>query len=123
MYKYMKRSEETEQMTLIDWCNINVCKYPELKLIYHIANGGKRNKLEAGRLKRGGVKKGVPDLCLPVSRGAYHGLYIEMKFGNGRTSKEQKEWINDLSEQGYKAVVCNGFEEAKDTIIKYISIV
>lgn len=123
MYKYMKRSEETEQMTLIDWCNINICKYPELKLIYHIPNGGKRNKLEAGRLKRGGVKKGVPDLCLPVSRGIYHGLYIEMKFGNGRTSKEQKEWINDLTEQGYKAVVCNGFEEAKETIIKYMSIV
>ncbi|CEP50287.1 VRR-NUC domain-containing protein [[Clostridium] sordellii] len=123
MYKYMKRNEETEQMTLIDWCNINICKYPELKLIYHIPNGGKRNKLEAARLKRGGVKKGVPDLCLPVSKGAYHGLYIEMKFGNGRTSKEQKEWINDLTEQGYKAIVCNGFEEAKDTIIKYMSIV
>lgn len=123
MYKYMKRSEETEQMTLIDWCNINICKYPELKLIYHIPNGGKRNKLEAARLKRGGVKKGVPDLCLPVSKGTYHGLYIEMKFGNGRTSKEQKEWILNLNHQGYKAVVCNGFEEAKDTIINYMSIV
>lgn len=121
MYKYMKRSEETEQMTLIDWCNINVCKYPELKLIYHIPNGGKRGKLEAARLKRGGVKKGVPDLCLPVSRKKYHGLYIEMKFGNGRTSKEQKEWIADLTEQGYRAVVCNGFEEAREEILKYIA--
>lgn len=121
MYRYMKRSEETEQMTLIDWCNINICKYPELKLIYHIPNGGKRGKLEAARLKRGGVKKGVPDLCLPVSRKNYHGLYIEMKFGNGRTSKEQKEWIADLTDQGYRAVVCNGFEEAKEEILKYIA--
>lgn len=117
----MKRSEETEQITLIDWCNINTCKYPELKLIYHIPNGGKRGKSEAVRLKHGGVKKGVPDLCLPVPRKNYHGLYIEMKYGNGRTSKEQKEWILNLNNQGYKAVVCNGFEEAKEVIERYLA--
>ncbi|MDB8790643.1 VRR-NUC domain-containing protein [Romboutsia sp. 1001216sp1] len=121
MYVNMKRSEETEQMTLIDWCNINTCIYPELKLIYHIPNGGKRGKSEGARLKRAGVKKGVPDLCLPVPRRNYHGLYIEMKYGNGRTSKEQKEWINKLNEQGYYATVCNGFEEAKEAIERYIN--
>lgn len=121
MYVNMKRSEETEQMTLIDWCNINTCIYQELKLIYHIPNGGKRGKSEAARLKRAGVKRGVPDLCLPVPRSRFHGLYIEMKYGNGRTSKEQKEWIKELSGQGYKAVVCNGFEEAKETIERYIN--
>ena len=118
--QYMKRSEETEQITLIHWCNVNICKYPELELIYHVPNGGKRNKSEAIRLKRAGVKKGVPDLCLPVPKKNYNGLYIEMKYGNGRTSKEQKEWINKLNEQGYKAVVCNGFEEARSTIEEYI---
>ena len=89
----MRRSEETEQITLIDWCNLNIHIYPELELIYHVPNGGKRSKTEAIRLKRAGVKKGVPDLCLPVPRSNYNGLYIEMKYGNGRTSKEQKEWI------------------------------
>ena len=121
IYANMKRSEETEQMALIDWCNINTCKYPELELIYHVPNGGKRSKTEAVRLKRAGVKKGVPDLCLPVPRRKYHGLYIEMKYGNGRTSKEQKDWIKKLNEQGYYAVVCNGFEEAREVIEKYIA--
>ena len=121
IYANMKKSEETEQMELIDWCNINTCKYPELELIYHIPNGGKRSKTEAVRLKRSGVKKGVPDLCLPVPRRKYHGLYIEMKYGNGRTSKEQKEWIKKLNKQGYYAVVCNGFEEAREVIEKYIA--
>ena len=121
MYRNMKRSEETEQMTLVDWCNINIFKYPELKLLYHIPNGGRRNKLEAARLKRAGVKKGVPDLCLPVARGKFYGMYIELKYGKGKTSKEQKEWIADLTEQGYRAVVCNGFEEAKKAIIDYLS--
>lgn len=119
--KNMKRSEETEQIILIDWCNLNRFKYPELELVYHVPNGGKRNKSEAIRLKRAGVKKGVPDLCLPVARGNYHGLYIEMKYANGKTSKEQKEWIEKLNKQGYKAVVCNGFEEAREAIEKYIA--
>ena len=43
-----------------------------------------------------------------------------MKYGNGRTSKGQKEWIKKLNEQGYKAVVCNGFEEARNTIEEYL---
>ena len=52
----MKRSEASEQITLIQWCDINRCKYPELGLIFHIPNGGKRNKLEAIKLKK---KKGL----------------------------------------------------------------
>ncbi len=117
----MKRSESTEQITLIDWCNINICKYPELELLYHIPNGGRRSKVEAVRLKREGVKKGVPDLCLPVARGNYHGLYIEMKYEKGKTSKEQKEWLSKLNKQGYKAVVCYGFEEAREIIENYMA--
>lgn len=120
MYRNMRRSESTEQMTLIDWCNINTCIYPELELIYHIPNEGKRSNFQGTKLKREGLKKGVPDLCLPVPRYGYHGLYIEMKYGNGRTTKEQNEWIRKLNEQGYKAVVCNGFEEAKSMIEEYI---
>lgn len=121
MYRNMKRSESTEQMTLIDWCNINTCAYPELELIYHIPNEGKRSDYQGKKLKREGLKKGVPDLCLPVPRREYNGLYIEMKYGNGRISKEQKEWLEKLNKQGYLAVVCYGFEEARETIEAYIS--
>lgn len=54
MYRNMKRSESTEQMALIDWCNINVCIYPELSLIYHIPNEGKRSNYQGKKLKREG---------------------------------------------------------------------
>ena len=47
--------------------------------MFHIPNGGSRNKLEASNLKKQGVKAGVPDLFLPVGRGSYHGLFIELK--------------------------------------------
>lgn len=119
---HKKRSESTEQITLIQWCNLNKCVWPELGLIFHIPNGGQRNKTEARRLKTEGVKAGVPDLFLPVARGKFHGLFIEMKYGNNKATPKQREWIIELNKQGYYAVVCNGFEEAKTTIESYIKM-
>ena len=67
-------TEAQEQMTLFSWAAMQSGKYPELNLLYHVPNGGSRHKAEAGRLRAEGVKAGVPDLCLPVARGQYHGL-------------------------------------------------
>ncbi|WP_057541443.1 VRR-NUC domain-containing protein [Paraclostridium sordellii] len=119
----MRRSEESEQINLIQWCKYNEHIYPGLELIHHIPNGGKRNKLEAARLKQAGVKAGVPDLHLPVPKGEYCGLYIEMKWNGNKPTPKQKMWIKKLREQRHCVVVCDGFEEAKYTIIKYMSIV
>lgn len=89
--------------------------------MYHIPNGGKRGRAEAIRFKAEGVKAGVPDICLPVARGAWHGLYIELKRREGgRVSTEQAEWIEVLIRQGYQAAVCRGWEEAKETIMNYL---
>lgn len=119
----MKRSEATEQILVMQWCELNECIYPELELMHHIPNGGKRDKAEASRLKKQGVKSGVPDLHLPVPRGEYCGLYIEMKWNGNKPTPKQKMWIKKLREQRHCVVVCDGFEEAKDTIIKYMSII
>ena len=94
---------------------------PELGLLYAIPNGGKRAIKTAIALKAQGVKSGVPDMCLPVARGGYHGLYIELKRQKGGTvSETQKSWITALTEQGYKAVVCKGADEAIGTIKEYL---
>ena len=75
----IKGSEDAEQEIVIQWVRMNEGKWPELKLLHHIPNGGSRNKREAARLKRMGVLAGVSDLHLPVSKGGYNSLYIEMK--------------------------------------------
>lgn len=106
----MKRRESSEQILLVQWCDVQSFKYPELKMIFAIPNGGSRHKLEAINLKRSGVKAGVPDLFLPRPNGKYHGLFIEMKYGKNKTTRNQDEWIKNLDKQGYKAVVCFGFE-------------
>jgi hypothetical protein len=115
-----KRSEATEQEALITWCGWQQPKHPELKLIYHVPNGGSRNALEAANLKRQGVKAGVPDLCLPVPKNGFHGLYIEMKYGRNKTTEQQKEWLEELAAQGYFTAVCYGAEEAERLIASYL---
>ncbi|MEG2787358.1 MAG: VRR-NUC domain-containing protein [Romboutsia sp.] len=122
MYKNMKRSESSEQILVIQWCEMNENIYPGIELIHHIPNGGKRNKQEAARLKKEGVKSGVPDLHLPVPKGVYNGLYIEMKYNGNKPTTNQKVWIEKLNKQGYYATYCDGFEEAKETIINYMTI-
>lgn len=114
------KKEAIEQSQLMKWACFEAGKYPELTLLFHIPNGGSRNKIEAANLKKQGVKAGVPDLCLPVPKGKYHGLFIEMKAGKNKATEKQKEWLNNLRKQGYCTALCYGFEEACDVILKYL---
>lgn len=93
--KYAMRSEDTEQINVVSWANWNVNRYPELRWLFHVPNGGSRNKQEAVKFKQMGVKAGVSDLCLPYPKGSYCGLFVEMKFGNNRQQDTQKEFLAD----------------------------
>lgn len=112
--------EDTEQTLVIRWAELQLCKYPDLEMLFHIPNGGKRNVREAARFKQMGVKAGVPDLFLAAPRGTFHGLFIEMKSPKGTVRENQKKWLKRLTKQGYDTAVCYGFEEARDKIMEYI---
>ena len=112
--------EDQEQEAFINYCQMMASKYKGLDLIYAIPNGGSRNQIEAVKLKRTGVKAGVPDLFLPVARNGKHGLYIEMKRAKGgRVSDLQKEWLIKLENQGYETAVCHGLDEAIKVVEEY----
>lgn len=114
-------TESQEQQLLFEWASLSAGRWPELALMYHIPNGGSRSKSEAGRFKAEGVKAGVPDICLPVARGGYHGMYIELKrVKGGRVSTAQQGWIAALRDQGYYACVCKGWADAAGVIKKYL---
>ena len=94
-------TESEEQQMLMRWASLASGANPELRLLYHVPNGGSRGKAEAGRFRAEGVKSGVPDLCLPVARGKWHGLYIELKrTKGGRVSQAQREWLAALQREG-----------------------
>ncbi len=112
--------EEAEQAALIQWAAYQASQWPELAFLFHIPNGGLRNKATAARLKAAGVKSGVPDLFLPVTRGQYAGLFIEMKYGSNKPTPDQQRYLDMLQREGYAVAVCYGCEEAIETIMAYL---
>lgn len=120
--KYALRSEDTEQISVIQWVQYQIPHHPELNLLHHCPNGGSRNRLEAAKLKQMGVRAGVPDLHLPIPKGIYSGLYIEMKYGDGRIEKSQREFLKEAAQYGNYCAVCYGAEEAINIIAQYINL-
>lgn len=119
--KYAMRSEDTEQIAVIQWATYQMNVYPELKWLHHCPNGGSRNRNEAVKLKQMGVKAGVSDLCLLYPKGIYCGLYIEMKFGDNRQQASQKEFLADMAEAGHFVATCYSAEEAIKVIKEYLT--
>lgn len=109
-------SEHDEQVAVIEYCDMK--GLPR----FAIPNGGLRRKSEAARMKAEGVSAGVPDLCIPVARGDYHSLYIEMKAPGGKPTEEQVRWIWRLREEGMCAYVCEGAHNAIALVDMYMSL-
>ena len=122
MRNFRLDDESGHQEALFSWAAYRTEIMPELQYMYHVPNGGKRDKATAAVLKRQGVKAGVPDLHLPVARGGYNGLYIELKVGSNKPTQLQKKWLSSLNEQGYLAVVCYGWQEAAEQLINYLEL-
>ena len=106
--------EEDEQIAFVQWCDM--LNIP----VIHIPNEGKRSAYMGAKLKRMGLKPGVPDLFVPCAHGGHHGLFIEMKVGNNKPTENQKEWMRLLSAQGYACTVAYSFEDATKTVGAYM---
>lgn len=88
----------------------------------HPPNGGKRNKGVAIKLKRQGVKPGVPDILIFEPRGIYHGFMIELKVGKNTTSKYQKEWLKQLGRRKFKVLVTYSLDELIAEVLEYLDL-
>lgn len=117
-------TEHAHQCALFCWAS----QFPELKYMFAIPNGGERNPIVAARLKAEGVKSGVSDIMLPLARGKFHGLFIELKKPAGSASQAGKEstaqiaFGNYLSSQNYAYTCSVGWEAARDVLINYLSL-
>lgn len=84
----------------------------------HVPNGGNRDQVTAAKLKGHGVKPGVPDVLIfaaPPLLPESPGVAIELKRRQGgKTSPEQREWLEHLENQGWCCSVCKGWEEARE---------
>lgn len=114
--------EAIEQAKVIAWARANERNYPFLWMLHSSLNGVKMTKAQAVRAIAQGMKKGVADLFLPVKKGVYSGLYIEMKSEKGRTSIDQSKFLTAVSENDYLAHICYSAVEAIDKIKGYYNL-
>jgi hypothetical protein len=105
-------SEHDHQRCVFEWASYQERVYPELSLMFAVPNGGKRTPAQAGLFRAEGVKSGVPDICLPVARGLYSSLFIEMKDGNKKPTENQVAWLTKLGRWGNCARICRSADEA-----------
>ncbi len=133
----VKPTEHEIQSAFIEWVRYNEKKYPELSTLFAIPNGELRKISVAKRLKKEGVKAGVLDICLPVSRSMfkndptcdsiyieiimYHSLYIEFKRPGGRLSRPQQEVGTNLVKYGNLVLVVWSTDAAIEAVTAYLS--
>jgi hypothetical protein len=117
-----KHGEHEEQVALFEWArNPAVLRlFPDLRLLEGSLNGVKLTKAQAGKAKAAGMLKGSHDITLPVARGKYIGLSIELKYGKNKPTAEQLQVGEWLEEAGHKVVYCWGWDSAREEIEKYL---
>jgi len=114
----MKHLESKLQIECVKWFRY---QYPNYRmLLFAIPNGGKRNAITAQILKSEGVVSGVADLFLSIPKGKFHGLYIEMKYGKGIQSDNQKEFEKNVIAMGYKYIITNSLYDFVKEIDLYM---
>ncbi len=111
--------EQIDHINIVNWFHK---EFPELADDFHHFANERKCSLQQGRLlKRMGVKKGVCDFFLAYPCNGFHGLWIELKVGQGTLSKEQKAFIKRKNERGYHALAVWGKIAAKIVILTYLN--
>lgn len=116
--------EHLEQCALFSWIRnpATLRKHPELHLASCSLNGVKLSKAQAGKAKAAGMLAGEHDVRLPVARGGYTCLSIEMKAGDNRPTADQLKYGANLEAEGGCVRYCWSWTEAKLAIEQYLAL-
>ena len=116
-----RQTEHAMQCAVIKACRYLERDHPEVKYLFAVPNGGARHPAVAAKLKAEGVRRGVPDLFLPLPiPGRYAGLWIEMKAHGGRITQNQDDYLRFLQEVGFMTKICYSAQEAVDMIVCHL---
>lgn len=118
--KPLRRPEEQEQTAFFDYCRAMSHVHSGYALAFAIPNERKASIQRRIAMKRAGLTKGIPDICVPVGNDKFNALFIEMKVKPNRASPEQMDILRKLNAVGNYAVICWSADEAIEIITKYI---
>ncbi|KKK85361.1 hypothetical protein LCGC14_2774090 [marine sediment metagenome] len=109
--KKRRRREHREQEKFVAWARLRGL------LLFHPANElvGYVSKGRAAELKGLGVAKGVPDIWI---LGVDVNCVIEFKSPGESPTPEQRWWLKMLGKRGWKTLVADSAEEAKDFVME-----
>lgn len=114
------RPEHDLQCSIIHWAKLHERQYPELEFLFAIPNGSYKSAKSAKEFQEEGLKSGVPDLCLPIPRGGYGALYIELKSPTGKLSENQRKWLQGLTDVGNLCLEARTYERVTQVILDYL---
>jgi hypothetical protein len=99
-------------------------RFPELALIYAINpnKGGQNQTAARGMAKAMGQLQDMPDFHLPVMRGPFIGLYVELKVPGRYGTKAQRAIADALRAEGHCVLELQGVQEALNAIIGYLTL-
>lgn len=120
----MSNLEQIDHINTVNWFKHH---FPELEDdFHHFANERKIEKrggaefYQGKLLKRMGVKKGVADFFLALPQNGKAGLWIELKVGKNKPSKEQQYFLERKVLRGYECACVWGSEAAREVIKAYL---
>ena len=87
---------------------------------FHVANERKTTNRAGARLKKKGVKAGVPDVLIFEPKGKYNGLALELKVKPNVMTLEQKGWFTRLKMKGWYCACCYSFDEVQEVVDHYL---
>ncbi|GJH00253.1 hypothetical protein [Paraburkholderia terrae] len=122
--KPRKQHEFLEQSALFTWARTPcvLAQYPQLDILSCSLNGVKLSTAQAGKARAAGMLSGEHDVKLPVARAQYIGLSIEMKAGDGAPTENQLWYGTRLEQEGWCVRYCWTWTEARDEIVRYLSM-
>lgn len=106
-------SEDLECMAFVRWLDQTGIRYSHLPLETPCTD------IQSARLKKMGVRKGVPDYLLVVKNKL---VFIEMKRSVGGTLRPtQRAWLEALQCAGAHTFVCEGSKDAIACVTNFVA--
>lgn len=118
--KTLKSSEDDELIAFFKYIEWQSNKDLRLSYIYHIANERRSSWAAGKRLKKNGVKAGVPDVFVPIPTKKHPGLYMEFKVDHNKPTDRQEYFLTGLASLGYVTKVVYSATEAIDVLNRYL---
>jgi len=110
----MKKDEHYLQVSIVKYLDLTQT-FP----FFSVPNGGLRHIKVAAALKAEGQLAGVADLFLMVSNERWHGIFMEVKFGKGIQTPNQKAFEKRALIHGYYYAVVRSIDDCKELLDKF----